>query len=330
MPDSPNTAEMVVLNGMADVLIGQPPVLSDARSRRILETVFERETDERQRDRFERELRSLLELESGEYDETSEEFDTTLRTIMEVLKEDSLVVELDHRSGLSFTDLQKALYNFSKSPTQETLADVTLPASVEDDVHQGVDRIAEGDFAEGAELIARRVDDVRDDDEVLLRSLAGWGYFWAGDDSSAWRHARTAGSIRPDDWAVELLGLSMSYSLADRIRNGSVGLAVYLKWVSTVPDGASLDVAVGTDDGTEPESEAAASETDYTTIECLDEEMWIQFSVRGTLTNMPSLSAYHVGLGTVDYEIPSVLDTARVLKTGPITNDAIESITFSH
>lgn len=333
--DAENPAEVLVVNALSDVVLGERGVLDDDESRAIVADSYERAVSADRRDAFEAEIGSLAGLTEGESVETSDDFDVVVEEVLSDLERKGVRSVVDHRSRIEFPPRAVGVYNFLQSADPDVVTDFSLPSAVRSTVRDGLERAAEDEFDGAIDSLESALATVRgktdlEDAPITVRILLGWAYFWAGDRAAAADIADEALTLCSDCWDAKLLWISATHQR--EVRRGTFDVGLFLKWLSSVPEDGSLDVWVATEaDETEWQGLSSPSEySDYAVLDRLGTETWIRFRLEGPLPTVPKLFAYHLGVGTIDHRKRAVEETERVLRTGPMADDVTERLSFTY
>lgn len=322
----------VILNALVD-LQDDVTTTADEHSRTLVGDAFDASVDAELKTEFDDVAETVRSEADTVHTEGEEVVEAVVANVRESLAEDSVFASLTHENVLSLTPTQAAVYTFSRGRDPARLAGLDLPGSVTEHVEDAREHIGDEKWAAGAEAFEDAVAAARTiDEEVLTRTLAALCHHWSGDDQRVIELVGEAVALDSDTWLPWLPGYGAdadpAYATTDDFRAGKYGVSAFLRYMSRVPERASVTPSVGypTDAGIRWES----LETDAVCapIERLDEETHVRFRIEGPVDAFPAFQAYYIGLGIVDLETGEIRDVLKVLEDGPAGQRVSETVRF--
>lgn len=323
------TAHVLILNALIDVIDGTDDVIADARSRNVIEEAFAEAIDEPDAEEFRRVVRPLTTLSLAEYHEHDEIVDRVLDRVGAHLDSQSVRIVLDHQSSVEFTDRQVALYSFIVSPSIDVVPGLGFSPDIEPVVSDGVQSVAKRDYDHAADRFESIFDrDLTDEELATAEVLAGWAWFWAGDDETATDLANRALNRVGDRWHVKSLWIAVTHTYVDDFRDGRLVIRMILNWLCDLPGESSLGIDLSLRSEETPQWVTVDPDGGFHVFEELATRIRYRFRLQGSVDRFPELPGYYFGLATVYPEWHEIREIERIVHSGPETADPIEQVAF--
>lgn len=331
----------IVLNALVDLVSNADPVVRDDRSRQLLYESYTAAVSDGDRETFES---TLGDADVGERDsivELSEDERELAEDVLEAVLAElaGTTLRVDHDVRLPISDRDAHLYSFLCTNDPNSLDRLSCSPEVRQHVREGGDLLEAAGAERAAGVFEAAIDEssadsgdessddtIDESDLVSLRVLAGWARFHADDPEASVDHLREAAAIDPDSIAVRAVALAVGRDYADGIREGRFGPRLFLRKTIDVPEGASVTVTHGsrrTDGWIEP-----GGNDECSLLEAVGAETRLRIRLEGRLPAFPTVHGYHVSLGIVDLAEPVAETVDQVLLSGPVTEEADETVSF--
>ncbi|MFP9062207.1 hypothetical protein ACLI4R_17020 [Natrialbaceae archaeon A-chndr2] len=323
----------LILNALVQRNQEDSTALADESSRTILTDAFNLAVDLPERESFD-EIASAVR-DGSESVGAYETIESVIGSVRDELASRDVIVKITHENVLTFDSVEAALYTFSRTRDPESLGQLELSDDVLEHVTAAFSPLADKNWEQAADELMEAVSAAKLVSEgVVTRTLAALCYHWAGDDEQTIDLVGEAVTLDSTSWLPWLPGYSAdadpAYATSDQFREGKYGVATFLRYISKVPERASITPFVGYPDGdTIQWFEREPTET-CIPVEHLDTETHIRFEITGPVDAFPAFQAYYLGLGIVDLEVDEVRDVLNVLGDGPTGEAVTEAVRFEY
>lgn len=323
----------IILNILVELRHEDVTAATDKRSRELVGEAFEKSVDSDLTAEFDDVAKKIRSDEHTVHTEGTEVVESVVATVSETLAADGVYATLRHENALSLTRTQAALYTFSRTRDPDNLSKIDISDSVMAQVETAGEYIGDREWAAAAEALDDAVATARTiDDEVMTRVLSALCHHWAGDDQRAIDLVSEAVSLDSDTWLPWLPGYSAdadpAYATTGDFRKGKHGVSAFLRYITSVPEPASVTPFVGYETDGDIRWEQLETGEVCAPVERLDEETHLRFLIEGPVNAFPAFQAYYLGLGIVDLETGEIRDVLKVLEDGPTGDDVTETVRF--
>jgi tetratricopeptide (TPR) repeat protein len=326
-PDSP-VARTLIVNSLVDCVGGTGETLADERSRAIITEAYEEAVPDSVRN----DLDSHLHREVNDPD--SEEVTGPLLEasdrVLEFLSRSNVIAKVDHELDVGLSMRSAILYSFFVTPTLEKIEQLEVQPAIDSLIRRGSEYALRENYKHAIDIYERAIDRASNTDAVVSTlALAAWANYQNRNDDRAVALVKEAMEHEDKPWEVLVIALAAGDSEPDQFRSGKYGIRAFLRWTADVPEGASLDTAIGlANDGDGFEWTELAGHSLCTPVVELEPSIRVRFSLECQLPSFPTLYGYYLAIGKIDLETTQVYSVDHLLASGPFADKSSESISY--
>lgn len=337
--------EVILLNALIDYHDDER-LLVDEGSVEVIDRVLAEAFTPEERSTLGERLERLATIERGEFEELDPELTDLVGEFTRVCGELGVEAWIDHRFHEEFTAAYAGVYEYLRTGEADELADLDLPPDLWAHLEAGLEHLDDDEPAAAASAFEAGVDAADTEEEtVVAGALAGWTRGVVGGENQTALDLLEELPVDSDPWLLRLVTFAAAYDEAGRIADGEITVELFIRFVFTDPDRRAIDVAVGhpmSDERilwTRADVPTGGPEVGGEYGEVLDTSRtvfvgritpvtWFQFSLGGTLPDIPQIASYYLGVGAREAGADRLLDVGPVLTIGPEGVDGREQLSL--